>query len=181
MKKKIEKIEPNELQFIFIDICSGKAYENLKNSANFENIEKSNNEHKNNLQKIIFKFKDENPMYFLIDEKIIKDEFAFKIVEKDKTYAIYKVDYKEIIYKDYQKNIISRKLKLLKEVFYKNVKDSIWEKKNKIKRTIGGIGGGILSIPFFVGLFIPGVDVLELGIMAPLIGGPLLKEVIQFL
>ena len=49
------------------------------------------------------------------------------------------------------------------------------KKKNKIKRTIGGIGGGILSIPFFVGLFIPGVDVLELGIMAPLIGGAIVE------
>ena len=119
----------NTIYIIFIDIYSGKAYENLKNSSNFENIEKSNNEHKNNLQNIIFKFKDKKPMYFLIDEKIIKDEFAFKIVEKDKTYAFYKVDYKEIIYKDFLENIISRKLKLLKEVFYKNVKDSIWEKK----------------------------------------------------
>ena len=54
------------------------------------------------MQEIIYEFKDEQPMYSSIEIKEEKDQLYFKYDEENKKYTIYEVDFKKIIYKNFE-------------------------------------------------------------------------------
>ena len=152
---------------LFINTCSGKNYEEIKNNANFGQIDKNNKDYKDKVINMIESLKNEDPMYYSITKEK-KNELCYK---KDlKTYYIHEVNYVNTIYKDFTQNKIFSKssdIDISKKEKYKFTESFIY----KHKRALGLFSGGVLGGVSIVGLMIPGLNVLEIGLLGSFIGG----------
>jgi len=170
--KNIKKIDLNELKILFIDLCSGKDYENL-NDGNKKSVDENNKKEKDKLQEIISKFKDEKPMFSSIEKVEGKNQLAFEVDEKKKyIYNIYEVDYEQIIYKDFNgKEIYTCVKQPFKRKDFKNDYTNIFFNNHKRGFCIGATALSILI--YGIGAIIPGVNVLEMGWIIPAVIGVL--------
>jgi len=160
--KKIEKIKLNELKILYIDLYSGKDYENL-NDGEKKSADEDNKKEKDKLQKIISEFKDENPMYYSIQKVEGKNQLFFEVDEKKKIYTIYEVDFEKIIYKDFNgKEILS-----YVEFPFKRKEKKYDYTNNFINNHKSGLSLSALILgcfSFFLGV-IPGLNAIEIGII----------------
>ena len=102
-------------------------------------------------------FEKKDPMFYSISEEK-KNQLCYE--KREKTYIIYEIDYVEIIFKDFTgKPIFSQISHKTMEEKYRFTDSFLYKHKRALGFTSGGILGGI----FFTGLFIPGINVLEIG------------------
>lgn len=169
-KKKLNKINPEIINFLFINTCSGKNYEKIKNNANFKQIVNKNNDYKDKVINIIKSFEKKDPMYYAITTEE-KNELCYRKIEN--TYIIYEINYENKVYKDFTGKPIFSKLSKInkKEEKYKFSENFFY----KHKRALGFSAGGLLGGVFIAGLLIPGVNALEIGWLGSFVAGVIVE------
>ena len=96
-------MNPETINFLFINICSGTNYEKIKKNQNFKQIVKQNKDNKDKVIEVIESFEGKDPMYYTI-KKEDKNELCYEKIGN--LYTIYEINYEEIIYIDFAGNQI---------------------------------------------------------------------------